>query len=105
MTILKHLRIVLKLFLHLFSLLNGELFDELLGDDDDKPDKVPTRKVLKKKNSVKANKVKKPEEAISGAAPSLNEIDGPLSSVELSVETVKPEVVSDEDDDDDDGEI
>lgn len=73
-----------------------------MGDDDDTPDKVPARK---KKNSVKANKVKKPEEVISGAAPSLNEIDGPLSSVELAAETVKPEVISDEDDDDDDGEI
>lgn len=93
---------LLKLFLNLFSLLNGELFDELLGDDEDKPDKVPSRKVLKKKNALKANKVKKPEEVISGASPSLNEIDGPLSSVDLSAETIKPEVVSDEDDDDDD---
>lgn len=85
--------------------MNGELFDELLGDDDDKPDKVPSRKVLKKKNSLKANKVKKPEVAISGASPSLNEIDGALSSVDLSAETIKPEVASNEDDDDDDGKI
>lgn len=89
-------------------MLNGDLFNDLLGDDEDQPDKpVPSRKVLKKKNALKANKIKKPDEAINEASPSLNEIDGPLSSgVELSAETVKPEIVSNEnDDDDDDGKI
>lgn len=70
--------------------------DDLLGDDEDQPDRpaqIANRKdVIKRKKSKKNTKVKKTQEIIDSAKPAQNEVDGSLSpssaEIPLSDETV-----------------
>lgn len=73
-----------------FSLLTGDLFDDILEDEDDTPDPVPARKVPK----VKKGSVKKPEDIINSASPEQNEVDGTLGNTESSVDDKRPQGAS-----------
>jgi hypothetical protein len=107
-----------------FSLLTGELFDDILEDDDDTPDKpapIANRKVVKVKKNKNKGTLKNPQNLINAAVPAQNDVNSNLNSQEsandkpatsleatvpASVETISNSLEQNEDDDeeeDDDG--